>query len=115
MKYNGACHCGAVKFEAEADLSTAVSCNCSHCQMKGLILVFVPKDNFTLLTPEAPLTEYLFNKKSIHHQFCSVCGVQPYAYGNGPEGTAMCGINLRCVESVDIDSLSPTKLNGKDF
>ena len=81
MKYTGGCHCGAVRYEVEADLSTAMECNCSHCAMKGFILTFVPAADFTLLTPEAKLTEYQFNKKHIHHLFCPICGVQ--SFGNG--------------------------------
>lgn len=115
MKYKGGCHCGAVRYEVEADLSKAIECNCSHCAIKGLILTFVPASQFTLLTPDATLTEYQFNKNHIHHLFCSICGVQSFAHGNGPDGTEMYGINIRCLDSVDLDSLSPAKVNGKDF
>ncbi|MEK7567994.1 MAG: hypothetical protein AAB513_03695 [Patescibacteria group bacterium] len=62
-KYTGGCHCGAVPYEVETDLEKIISCNCSHCEKKGLLLVFVDKDKFKLLKGEDNLTEYKFNKK----------------------------------------------------
>lgn len=115
MKYTGGCHCGAVQYEVEADLSTAIECNCSHCAIKGLILTFVPESQFTLLTPDAPLTEYQFNKNHIHHLFCPTCGVQSFAHGKGPDGSEMYGINVRALKDVDISTLTPKQVNGKDF
>jgi hypothetical protein len=35
MQYEGSCHCGAVKFEADGELTQANECNCSHCSRKG--------------------------------------------------------------------------------
>src|SRR6516162_3130397 len=32
MKIDGRCHCGYVRFEAEADPETATICNCTDCQ-----------------------------------------------------------------------------------
>jgi hypothetical protein len=115
MKYTGKCHCGAVRYEAEADLSTVIECNCSYCAMKGLILAFTPAEQVTLLTPDAALTEYQFNKKHIHHMFCPVCGVQPFSHGNNSEGVATYALNVRCIEGIDLAALNPKPVNGKDF
>ncbi|HEX8591297.1 MAG TPA: GFA family protein [Candidatus Paceibacterota bacterium] len=110
--YTGGCHCGAVKFEVETDLAKVIECNCSHCSKKGLVLTFVPRDKFTLLSSEDMLMEYFFNKKAIRHLFCRVCGVQSYADGVTHPHTA---INVRCLDDVDVSSLSITQVNGKDF
>ncbi len=115
MKYTGGCHCGAVRYEVEADLSTAIECNCSHCSMKGFILTFVPAKQFTLLTPEAKLTEYQFNKKHIHHMFCPICGVESFAHGKNSKDEEMYGINVRCLDGIDLTTLHPKQVNGKDF
>jgi hypothetical protein len=110
--YSGSCHCGAVRFTAATDLETVIECDCSHCHRKGFVLVFVPPEAFNLLSGEDSLTEYLFNSKTIRHRFCKVCGVQPFAEGLTSRHIA---INLRCLEDLDFDSLSPTKYNGKDL
>ena len=73
--YSGSCHCGRVRYEADADLSQVMSCNCSICRQRGTLLAFVPEDKFRLQSGADALTEYQFNKKIIHHLFCSTCGV----------------------------------------
>lgn len=110
--YSGGCHCGAVRFEAELDLDKTITCNCSHCAKKGFILSAVDKDKFTLQTSEDMLIEYSFNTKRIRHLFCRVCGVQSYS-----EGTSFpkMMVNVRCLDDVDISTLSPEEYNGKDI
>ena len=114
-KYTGGCHCGAVKYEVEADLSKIIECNCSHCAKKGFLLTFVPRSQFKLLSGEDSLTEYRFNKKTIQHLSCSVCGVQSFGYGAGSDGSEMAAINVRCLDGVDIATLERKPVNGKDF
>lgn len=114
--YRGGCHCGAVRFEAEADLSgMVIECNCSHCEKKGLILTFTPREKFRLVSGEDKLTEYLFNKHQIAHRFCSVCGAQPFAYGEMPDGTKTAAINLRCIDGIDLSGLEPQKIDGRSL
>lgn len=115
--YTGGCHCGAVRFTVEADIEggTVLSCNCSHCQIKGLLLSFVPATQFTLVSGDEYLTEYRFNKNVIEHRFCNMCGVQPFGRGKGPDGSETAAINVRCIDGIDLETLSITKYNGKDM
>ena len=110
--YTGGCHCGAVRFQVEMELDKVLECNCSHCQKKGFLLSFVDRDKFTLQSSEDMLIEYFFNKKSIRHLFCRVCGVQPFAEGVDFPRVA---INVRCIDDVDLASLTREAVNGKDF
>ncbi|HEX2792139.1 MAG TPA: GFA family protein [Candidatus Paceibacterota bacterium] len=109
--YTGGCHCGAVRFTVELDLEQTVVCNCSHCGKKGFILSATPKEKFTLEQGEEVLTDYFFNKKAIRHPFCSVCGVQAFSEGITYPGMM---VNVRCLDGVDTDTLSPSHYNGKD-
>jgi len=109
-KYEGGCHCGAVRYEVETELAKVISCNCSHCEAKGLLLDFVDNDKFKLLSGEDNLTEYLFNKKAIRHLFCKTCGVQSFAEGINFPKTA---INIRCLKDLDISKLTITPFEGK--
>lgn len=111
----GACHCGAVTFEADVDLSSVITCNCSICEMKGLTLTFAPASRFRLATGEADLTEYRFNTMKIGHEFCRVCGVQSFARAAGPDGTPMVAINVRCLKEIDLGALEPAKIDGRSL
>ena len=114
MAFDGNCHCGAVAFTVDADLpDTAVSCNCSHCRQKGLLLSFHPASSFTLHRGEEMLATYTFNTHKIRHRFCRNCGAQPFAEGDNPEdGIAMRAINLRAVPAADLNALTLKKVDG---
>src|SRR5690606_8881232 len=97
----GSCHCGAVTYRAPLDLTAEVmECNCSHCQRKGFLLNFIPFEQLEVLSGRDNLTDYLFNKHMITHQFCKTCGVQPFAEGVGPGGVKMAAINVRTIEDI---------------
>ena len=115
MSYSGSCHCGAVTFTVAADApGEAMTCNCSHCSRKGFVLTFVPADQFTLDSGADRLTDYLFYKHAITHQFCRTCGTEPFALGKSPQGD-MRAINLRCVPDVDIDTPTIQQIDGASF
>ena len=114
-KRTGGCHCKTVRFEVEVDLSKPViECNCSHCQMKGMLLSFVSPESFTLQSGSEMLSEYRFNKKAIAHLFCRVCGVQSFGRGEGKQGP-MIAINVRALDDIDVSTLTRSPFNGKEY
>lgn len=113
MKYTGSCHCGAVKFEVEGELTGAMACNCSICARKAALMWFVPRANLHLLTPDDALSTYTFNKHVIQHRFCKTCGIHPFGEGVAPGGAAMAAINIRCLEGVDTDALPVNHFDGR--
>ena len=113
--YKGGCHCKAVRYEAQMELTKVMTCNCSHCSMKGFVLTFIPATQFTLLSGEDQLTEYRFNKNVIQHLFCRVCGVQSFGRGKGPGGIETAMINARCLDDFDYSKLPTTEYPGKDI
>lgn len=114
MKHQGACHCKAVQFEIESDITQGMTCNCSYCSVRGMVLAFGPRSALTITKGEDNLTTYHFNKKVIDHQFCKTCGIQPFGFGKGEDGSATYAVNLRCVEDVDFTTLPTMEYNGKD-
>jgi hypothetical protein len=89
-----------------------VVCNCSRCRRLGSRLAFAPRERFELLRGAGHLTEYLFNKHAIRHQFCRTCGIQSFAYGRMPDGTQMVAINVNCLDGVDPLELPTTRHDG---
>jgi len=115
MKYQGSCHCGRIRFEAEGELSTATSCNCSICRRKGALMWFVPRGAFTLLTPKADASTYVFNHHVIQHHFCPTCGIHPYGEGNAPTGEAMAAVNIRCLEGIALEAIPVQVFDGRSL
>lgn len=114
--HTGGCHCGGVRYEVEADIDSAMECNCSHCSKKGFLLKFVPANTFKLTHgDESILSDYRFNKKHIKHLFCPTCGVQSYGRGTGPDGKEMVAVNVRCLDGVEPEQIEIKKVDGKNL
>jgi hypothetical protein len=111
----GGCHCGAVRFEVDLDLNAPMlECNCSICSKTGTRLAFVGADKFKLKSGEEHLKDYLFNKKQIHHLFCTTCGIRSFARGATPDGGQMFAVNVRCLDDVDLDAMQVKHHDGKN-
>jgi hypothetical protein len=112
-EYTGSCHCGKVQYRVQANLDDKlITCNCSICKRTGSILAFVPGAQFKLEKGESALSDYQFGKKSIHHLFCSTCGIRSFARGAGSDGKPMVAVNVRCLEGVDLGSLTTQEFDG---
>lgn len=85
--YHGSCHCGAVRFECDVDLSQGTRrCNCRFCGKTRFWKAFVYGDGFRLTTGEDMLSDYRgpdsnWPEGHIHHYFCRRCGVRGFAKG----------------------------------
>ncbi len=115
MKYTGSCHCGGIAFEVEGELDGVTACNCSMCSRKGSLLWFVPRDRLKLLTPEASMATYTFNRHVIKHHFCPTCGIHPYGEGVDRKGNAMAAVNTRCLEGIDLEALPVRHFDGRSL
>lgn len=111
--YVGSCHCGAVAFDVDLDVSGALKCNCSICSRLGAVWAFAPRANFKLKSGADKQGDYQFGKKSLHHRFCTQCGIETYAEGAMPDGTPTVGINLRSIEGLDVETLNPKPWDGR--
>ena len=121
--HTGGCHCGNVRYEVTSDLAQVTSCNCSICSKLGALWIFVSPQEFSLTTgqdklgdaKQGSLGDYQFHKKVIHHRFCPICGIESFAQGQMPDGTPMFAVNVRCLDDVDVWTLSVTPIDGKSF
>ena len=104
--YQGSCHCGAVRFEADIDLAAGTfRCNCSICYKTRAWLAGIPADAFRLLAGEQSLRDYQFGKRQIHHLFCAQCGVRPFSRAADAKGNPMYAVRVNCLDGVDPQEL----------
>jgi len=113
--YTGGCHCGMVRFECTSDLAMVTACNCSICTKKGLHFAFLAPKSFMLRAGEDNLKEYLFNKHAIKHQSCIDCGVEVFANGSKPDGTAVVALNVSCIDGIELAKLEMTPIDGRNL
>jgi hypothetical protein len=113
--YSGGCHCGRVRYQVTTALEPVLSCNCSICQKRGALWTYVGPAQFELLSGQNELSDYQFNKNAIHHLFCRNCGIASFARGRGEDGSEGIGINVRCLEGVEIEALALTPFDGKSL
>lgn len=113
--YSGSCHCGAVRFEVDIDLSQSTyRCNCSICKRTRFWPAVAGADGFRLIIGEDNLTKYTFNTHKNHHYFCKTCGVRPFGVGNDTPMGKMYGVNVGCLDALTDKELSELKITYVD-
>jgi hypothetical protein len=99
--YMGGCHCGAVRYEADIDLTQGtLKCNCSVCSKARAWLVAVDGEDFRLLSGSDSLSDYQFGARRIHHLFCKSCGIKSFGRGSGPDGKEFVAVLVSSLEGV---------------
>jgi hypothetical protein len=96
-----------VAFRVQGDPQKLMECNCSICRPKGYLHWFVPEADFMLERGEDSLGAYEFNRHTLKHRFCTVCGVSPFV-----QGPTMVAVNARCLEGFDPDSVPVEAFDG---
>ena len=122
--YQGACHCGACRFEVDTDLDHVRSCNCSVCRRRGALIHRVPASALRLLTPLEDLRVYEWHTRTARDYFCPTCGIMPFRIPSAPTAQETTegklpftgwAINARCLEGVDLASVPVRLVNGADL
>ena len=113
--YQGSCHCGAVRFEADLDLTQPTyRCNCSICRRTRFWAAVAREEGFRIVAGEGELTMYLFNTRKNQHWFCRHCGVRAWGVGTETPIGKMFGINLGCLTDVSDAELSRVPVSYVD-
>ena len=113
--YPGTCHCGAIRFEADLDLTQPTyRCNCSICRRTRFWPAVAREEGFRLLAGQSELTKYLFNTRKNEHWFCRHCGVRAFGIGTETPIGRMVGVNLGCLTDVSDETLSRLPITWVD-
>ena len=102
-RYEGSCHCGAIRFEIETDFPELTRCDCSICRRKNALMVKVHESQFKLLSGEDSLTEYRFHTMTARHFFCKTCGIYPFHRKRVTPDHF--GINVFCLHGFEPDGI----------
>lgn len=107
--HHGSCHCGAVRFEADIDLTETPirKCNCSFCLKSGYKKALIGYDEMRITAGEDRLQNYHAEDSNwpegdIDHYRCPECGMQPFSRGYLEEmmGGNFWAVNVACLDDV---------------
>ena len=111
--HSGSCHCGAVRFQAEIDLSQGTNrCNCSICSKARAWFVIVKADRLRIMSGADDLADYQwtppnFPHPHLHYRFCKTCGIRVFAHGNMEAlGGPFYAVAVAALDDADPDELA---------
>ena len=120
--YRGSCHCGAVRFEAEIDLSAGTNrCNCSICFKSRIWFAFAKGASaFRLLSGADHITDYRWvpperAESFLTFSFCKTCGIRVFARGELEAlGGVFHAVPVVTPDDADADELAAAPVNFID-
>ena len=108
--YHGSCHCGAVRFEIDVEITELTTCDCSLCVKKNGLMTKVHESRFALLVGADALAEYRWNTKIARHFFCSRCGI--YTFHRKRAQPDHYGVNVFCLDGFDPAAVPVRRTEG---
>lgn len=81
--YHGSCHCGAIRYEAELDLTQGAGrCNCTYCRKTRSWTAFTKPDSFRVTEGADRAISYHQHDQAPEKFHCPTCGVHVYGRGD---------------------------------
>jgi hypothetical protein len=118
---SGSCHCGAVRFEADIDLTQGtVKCNCSSCTKARSWLAMVPASRYRLTAGSASQANYQWTPPgrpgpTIEFHFCNICGIRTPARGEMEAmGGTFYAVQIPLLNDVDPEELATAPIQYVD-
>jgi hypothetical protein len=117
--FHGSCHCKAVTFEVDADLSRGTSkCNCTYCwKQRNWGIVRLKPDDFRLLSGNEVLGDYsrVGEGFETHHRFCLKCGTATHGHGFIPEvGGDYVSVRVAALDDLSTEALLEAPVSFAD-
>lgn len=114
--YRGSCHCRAVTFEVDLDLSHGTGrCNCSYCRKVREWAALVRPDRFRL-TGAGNLSRYPADPARLNaSHFCRICGVRTHGTMDIPEiGGADVGVQIPALDDATAEEIIAAPVRWMD-
>jgi hypothetical protein len=91
------------------------------CRKRGALIHRVDADRLRLFSPLQDLTLYQWHTRTAEDYFCPICGVLPFRrprhrtpqeIAEGVREFNGWGINVRCLEGIDLDAIPVKRVQG---
>lgn len=109
-RHEGSCHCGAVRFVIDADITELTTCDCSLCVKKNALMTRVHESALTILAGADALSLYEWNTRRAKHYFCSRCGI--YTFHRKRALPDHYEVNVRCLDGFDASVVPVRGVDG---
>jgi hypothetical protein len=111
--FAGSCHCGAVRFRVESEITELTTCDCSLCVKRNALMAKIPEQALVVLAGENMLTLYEWNTRRAKHFFCRGCGI--YVFHRKRAAPDHYGVNAFCLEGLDVGSMPVRATEGANM
>jgi hypothetical protein len=111
---SGSCHCGAVHWSLEGQISDATICNCTICRRYGVLWAYgYDGVDVRVQAPKDGLSSYV-RGSALSFNFCRTCGNLVSWRGLQPEenGKTRIAVNLRLAEPEDVAHIPLQRFDG---
>jgi hypothetical protein len=119
--FHGSCHCGAIAFETELDLSQGIrKCNCSFCWKLGYRKAFAAYDALRIVRGRDAMHDYQpvplhWPPGDINHYHCPHCGAHPFSRGRlEMMGGDFWAVNVACLDDATEQELAAAPVIYED-
>lgn len=109
-RYSGSCHCGAVRFEIEAEPTEMTTCDCTLCVKKNALMIRIAQSALTITAGTADVATFQWNTGVARHHFCKRCGI--YTFHRKRADPASFGVNVFCLDGFDRSQIPTRATDG---
>lgn len=109
----GTCHCGAVRWEFDAEIDGVTACNCTICRRYGALWICGHEGEDVRLF--GPTSVYEHGPRHIGYHFCTTCGCVMAWRVNGigqDSGRRRMAVNLRMTDPDPVQDLPIDHFEG---
>jgi hypothetical protein len=93
-----ACHCGAVRLEADPAPTMVNDCNCSICRRYGVLWAYYDRGQVRLVQGDTQI--YIWGDRHIEFHRCQTCGCVTH-WAPSREPGFIRGVNARMMPALD--------------
>lgn len=109
-----ACHCGAVRLEADRRPTRVTSCNCSICHRYGALWAYYTRKSARLVFGARDVAAYSWGDRGIEFCHCKVCGCLTHYDSVTKTPDSRLAINARMADPGLLERVKVRHFDGRD-